>query len=131
MFWWGGVIMLRIAPSRRWTRAIVAAAVAVALRASPARADVSAPPEETTHVGSLPLPAPGTHRLIRLGPQMLVMQDDQGRFTMADEPTEKPKRGRSLAAVTAVFGVIGVGLVILGLQNLELDGGEQPGRRLP
>jgi hypothetical protein len=69
-----------------------------------------APPPTTEHA-LRPLPPPGTERLIRIGPQALVVEDDQGRVTMADEPADEPRGGRALALMTRVFGVLGAGFV--------------------
>jgi hypothetical protein len=113
--------MTRLASSRRWTRAVAAAGLVLALRgASPAHADGPSPPAQTSD-RRLPLPPPGTHRLIRIGPQMLVSEDDQGRVTMVDEPTDQPRRGRSLAGVAAVLGVFSGSLLLFEVQTGAID----------
>jgi hypothetical protein len=45
-----------------------------------------------------PPPADGEHRLVRLGPQALVFEDNHGNVSMVDEPTPEPSRGQLLGA---------------------------------
>jgi hypothetical protein len=102
--------MRKVGPSGRWVRAIAVLVTALTLHTtSAAHADdveFQGLAEQTSgHV--LPLPPRGAHRLIRIGPQALVQEDDRGRFTMVDEPPEPPKVGRGLVAATALLGLIG------------------------
>jgi hypothetical protein len=84
---------------------------------APARADVPAQDEPVqTNGKALPLPAPGTHRLIRIGPQALVMEDDRGQFTMVDEAdaetpekAEKGKRGQSALGASVMMAILSAG----------------------
>src|SRR3954466_14637098 len=100
--------MKRLAPSRIWTRAVAAVGLAVTLNAAaPVHAEVVAAPARTNGQ-TVPLPAPGTRRLIRIGPQALVVEDDHGRVKMVDEPGPAPKRARPLLGATATaFGILG------------------------
>jgi hypothetical protein len=99
--------MRKVAPSRRWMRAIAVFVTVLTLHTAPAaRADVPASAEQPSG-HTLPLPPRGTHRLIRIGPQALVMEDDRGRFTMVDEPPEAPQFGKGLVAATALLGLVG------------------------
>jgi hypothetical protein len=110
--------MTKVAPSRRWTRAAAAIGLALALHATrPARAD--APTQWQANVASLPPPAPGTQRLVRLGPQVLLVEDDQGRFTMADEGAAEPKRGQSLRPLMIMLGIVAAGAFV----NLRIEDG--------
>jgi hypothetical protein len=121
--------MMRLAPSRKWTRAAAAVGLVLALRAAPpVRADGPPPPAETAD-RTLPLPAPGTHRLIRIGPGMLVSEDDQGQVTMVDEPTEKPRRGRGLGAMAAVLGLFGYSVLIIDAEVGVIDIGNAQAER--
>jgi hypothetical protein len=54
---------------------------------------------------------------------MVVSEDDQGRVTMVDEPTEKPRRGRSLAGVAAVLGIFSGSLFLLEAETGAMDVG--------
>jgi hypothetical protein len=74
-----------------------------------ARADECAGPAETTEQAES-LPPPGTCRLIRIGPQELVSQDDTGRLTKVDEPEPQPRRGRGLTA--ALIGILTGGVLV-------------------
>ena len=82
----------------------------------PARAE----PQPIRGAETEPLPPPGTFRLISIGPQALVREDDHGKLTMVDEP--EPKRSKSkvagiiLGAMTAgvvftFYGDLGSGVV--------------------
>lgn len=111
--------MSTVAPSSRWACAVVAASMVLTLHAgAPARADVPDDSQETSArvARTLPLPAPGTDRLIRIGPQALVVQDDRGRVTMADEPAPPRFRARNVAIGLASMVVIGAG-VFLALES--------------
>jgi hypothetical protein len=57
-------------------------------------------------------PAKGP-RLIRIGPQALVWQDENGRVTMVDEPEQRPSVGKDLTSLGGIFGVLGAGLFLL------------------
>jgi hypothetical protein len=78
---------------------------------SAARAETFGPPQPPAS-RTLPLPAPGTHRLIRVGPQALIREDDRGRLSMVDESTPPPKAGRSLVTTTAFFSILGFGALL-------------------
>jgi hypothetical protein len=119
--------MNRTASSSRWRGALEVVAVVLTLRAAvPARADDAAVTEQTSQ--ALPLPPPGTSRLIRIGPQALIREDDRGRLTMADEPAPKPSRGQRLFAV--LFGVVAAGAVLtLGRNEVTTDVGGRAGGR--
>ena len=82
-----------------------------------------------------PPPPPGTFRLISIGPQALVREDDQGNLTMVDEA--EPTRSRSrvasimLGAMTAgvlfaFYGDLGPGVV--GAPTYRTAGGSNSGR---
>ena len=75
-----------------------------------------------------PLPPPGTCRLIRIGPQALVSEDDRGRFMMVDEPEEKPRRGQRV--INVLMGVVTAGAVLsLGRNELTSNVGGRAGPR--
>ena len=102
--------MAKVVPSNRWMRAIAILVMVLLLQASSAaRADGPRPATQTSGQTE-PLPPPGTHRLIRIGPQALVSEDDHGRYTMVDEPTAKPSVTRDLATATVFFSLIGFGV---------------------
>jgi hypothetical protein len=88
------------------------------------RADATEPP-----------PPPGTSRLISIGPQALVREDDHGNLTMADEPEPKRSKfqvvGIMLGAMTAgvvvvFYGDLGPGVV--GGPTSRTAGGSNSGR---
>jgi hypothetical protein len=111
--------MTKIASLGRGTRAIAVLGLVLTLQAaSPARADPQGPPQASSKL--LPLPPPGTHRLIRIGPQALVSEDDRGLVTMVDESPPPPRRGRSVAAVTLILGIVGVGSFLMFNQQQDL-----------
>lgn len=56
-----------------------------------------------------PPPPPGTSRLISIGPQALVREDDHGNLTMVDEP--EPQRSKS-QVVGIMLGAMTAGVVI-------------------
>src|SRR5882672_5732611 len=100
---------MKVAPGRpkRWMRGVAAVALLLTIHvASAAHADVPGPAAQTSGQ-ALPFPPPGTRRLVRIGPQSLVMEDDHGRFTMVDEVAVKPKIGRGAIAATAMLGLLG------------------------
>jgi hypothetical protein len=107
-----------------WKRAVGVGCLLLALQVSlPAHADDCtgpAPPNEQVES----LPPPGTCRLIRIGPEALVSEDDRGRITMVDEPEQQPRRGRGLAAV--VIGILTAGVVVT-LDLNELHSATSPG----
>src|SRR5262249_24567102 len=113
------------APSLRWRCAVGAVSLLMVLQlGSTARADGTSVPAQT-NVQRAPLPPPGTYRLIRIGPQALVKQDDRGNITTADELDDKPSRvGRGIAATIVVLTA---GAVLM-LHRIELndDFGFQP-----
>jgi hypothetical protein len=91
---------------------VLAIAVAALLLMTPveARADGSREP-------------PGdTERVITLGPQAVVIQNERGELRMYDDPTQRPPGcGSSLACLGAVLGVYGVA-AYLTLDNLTVIG---------
>jgi len=109
-------------PSRtRWTRAFVAVALLLTLQVrAPARAACTAP--EAPDASSLPLPPPGTCRLIPIGPQMVLQQDSTGRLTIADEPPP-PEHSRRRNAAAFFLGLLAAGaLVTLGRNDARVSG---------
>ena len=115
--------MKKVAPARRWTRALAALGLILALQigsaGAPARADGSGPPPPTASK-LYPLPAPGTHRLIRIGGQEVVIEDDQGRITPVDEPPPKPTRGQNVAAAATMMAIVTGGLLLFLRRQSEL-----------
>jgi hypothetical protein len=116
--------MRKVAPPSmrtRWVRRLAAVVVAlVAGRAAApavARAEVGVSAQASERSVS-PLPRPGTERLIRIGPQALVREDDRGRLQMDDETRGPARLGRGMAAATEVLGLIGLG-VAGGLWSAE------------
>jgi hypothetical protein len=104
--------MREVAPSVGWKRAIAAVCMGVLLGAfAPARAETFGPAQPPAS-RTLPLPAPGTQRLIRVGPQALIREDDRGRLSMVDESTPPPRVGRSLVTTTAFFSILGFGALL-------------------
>ena len=82
-----------------------------------ARADDCAGPAQATERAAS-LPPPGTCRLIRIGPEVLVSQDDHGTVTMVDEPEPQPRRSRGVAAL--LIGILTAGaLVTIDLNELH------------
>ena len=75
------------------------------LVAQPARAD------ETE-----PWPSPGTHRLIRIGPEALVSEDDHGRLSMVEEP---PPEKTKIDVVTIVLGAMTAGVTLTFYDDLK------------
>jgi hypothetical protein len=106
--------MGQVVPPRRWKRASAAVCLSLILGAvSPARGEVFGPPVPESNSRTLPLPAPGTERLIRIGPQALIREDEHGRLSMVDESTPPPKVGRSLVTTTAFFSIMGFGALLM------------------
>jgi hypothetical protein len=107
------------ASSMRWRCAVGVFGLLLVLQVgSPARGDgptVSA----QTHAQRAPLPRPGTYRLIRIGPQALLKEDDRGRMTMVDELEHKVSRLEAVGVVT--IGVLTAGAVLM-LHRIELNG---------
>jgi hypothetical protein len=114
--------------SPTWTRAVAIAGLLLTfLVSSAARADGPTMPAQTSDQSSA-LPPPGTYRLIRIGPQVLVREDDHGRFTMVEDPTAKRGRGQRLVAL--LLGVLTAGAVLtLGRNGLTSDVGGRAGPR--
>jgi hypothetical protein len=106
--------------ARRWTRAVAVIGLLLTLQVpAPAHAECTAPeaPSSTTR----PLPPPGTCRLIRIGPQMVLQQDSTGRLTIADEPPPKRSRGRNAAAF--FVGLLSAAaLLTLGRNDARVSG---------
>jgi hypothetical protein len=102
--------------TRWWTRAVAIACTLLTLEvAAPARADCTAAP--AVSATTLPLPPPGTCRLILIGPEMVLEQDETGRLTPADEPPPKRSRRRNAAAI--MLGLLTAGAVFtLGRDDL-------------
>lgn len=75
------------------------------LVAQPARAD------ETE-----PWPAPGTHRLIRIGPEALVSEDDHGRLSMVEEP--EPEKTK-MDVMKIVLGAMTAGVALTVYEDLK------------
>lgn len=96
---------------QRWGRVLALAVVALLLLAPlEARADGSDEP-------------PGdADRVITLGPQAVVVQNQRGELRMYDDPAQRtPTCGSSLACLGAVLGVYGVA-AYLTLDNLTVIG---------
>jgi hypothetical protein len=101
--------MKTIAPSKRWTRGAAGVGLALTLRvASPARAEFPMPPDEV-HERAQPAPAAGARHLIRLGPEVLLEEDEHGRVRAVDEPPPKPRPGEALVGLTTLFGILAAG----------------------
>jgi hypothetical protein len=130
----GGVMFAKNAPSMTWRCAVGAASLLLVLQlSSPARGEGTTVPAQT-HSQRAPLPRPGTYRLIRIGPQALVKEDDRGRITMVDELDDKTaaeldhqrvnasadKADRGARAAAVMIGVLTAGAVLmLGLTDLN------------
>jgi hypothetical protein len=114
--------MGKVARRSGWRRALVAVGLALTLAAaSPARADVTTPPPQTNS-RLLPLPPPGTYRLIRIGPQFLLKEDDRGRVTQVEESAVEPRRGQSAVAAAVMMGILTGGAALFFQQRSELTG---------
>jgi hypothetical protein len=107
------------APSMRWRCAVGAASLLVLLQVgSPARGDDTTVSAQT-HGQRAPLPRPGTYRLIRIGPQALVKEDDHGKVTMVDEQDGQTadelghKPGRAGQGAAVVIGLFTAGAVLI------------------
>jgi hypothetical protein len=85
--------MRTVAPARRWARAVAALSVLSILHAI--------------------APAAHAERLLRIGPQALVVEDDRGHVTMADEPPPEEHNARRVAVGLASMFVIGAGAFLL------------------
>jgi hypothetical protein len=68
---------------------------------------------EAHHDRTVPVPSAGTSRVIRLGPQAMVREDDRGNIQMVDE--EQPKLTEARAAGAALGSVAGgvAGVILL------------------
>jgi hypothetical protein len=98
---------------RRAAAALLFAVGLVAL-CGPAHGETRTPAhtEDTSHDRTQPPPAPGAHRLVRLGPQALVFEDDRGNISMVDEPGEGITKGQAIGTIAGAVGG-GVAGVIL------------------
>ena len=102
----------RVPSTSWWTRMMAAACLLLTLEvATPARADCTPAPE----VSGKTLPSPGTCRLVSIGPEMVLEQDSNGRFTMAEEPPPKRSRGRNAAVV--LLGAVTAGALLVMVRN--------------
>lgn len=81
--------------SGAWGRAAAGTVLALTLvSGTPAHAAEAEPP-----------PPPGTERLIHIGPQATVIEDEHGNFSMADEPAPEPTVGDIARGAVSVMGV--------------------------
>lgn len=94
------------------------AASCVALRGPVVRA-AGAEPQSARGNETEPLPPPGTSRLISIGPQALVREDDHGHLTMVDDP--EPQRSK-LQVVGIMLGTMTAGVVIVFSPAYRTDG---------
>lgn len=94
--------MMTSARSKRWTAALAASSLGLTLLAgSPAGATSVSKRRQ-----------PPAARLIRIGPQALVSQDEHGRVTMVDEPASDASGGSGRATLGMVVGALeAVGVV--------------------
>jgi hypothetical protein len=105
-----------------------AASLLLALQlASPVRADGTTVSAQSS-TETAPLPSPGTYRLIRIGPQLVLREDARGTIILIDEPEEKPNRGGAARGAALVFGVLGgSAALLLGRNEFTSDvGGRAP-----
>jgi hypothetical protein len=63
-----------------------------------------------------PWPAPGTHRLIRIGPEVVVSEDDHGRLSMVEEP---PPEKTKVDVAQIVLGAMTAGLTLTFYDDLQ------------
>jgi hypothetical protein len=114
------------APSTRWKRMVEVGTLLLTLHvASGIRAD-----DTTVAVQSSGpvehLPRPEDYRLIRIGPQVVVKEDDRGNISMVDEMATTPSRGRGVVAVFT--GILTAGaLLALGRNELGSNVGGRVG----
>ena len=87
----------------------IVAASCVALT-GPVVRPASAEPQAIRADETEPPPPPGTSRLISIGPQALVREDDHGNLTMVDEP--EPKRSK-FKVVGIILGAMTAGVVVV------------------
>ena len=87
----------------------IVAASCVALTGPVARA-ASVEQQSTRGDETEPPPPPGTSRLISIGPQALIREDDHGKLTMVDEP--EPQRSK-FQVVGIMLGAMTAGVVIV------------------
>jgi hypothetical protein len=85
--------MRTVAPAKRWARAVAVIGVLTILHAV--------------------APAAHAERLIRIGPQALVVEDDRGNVTMAEEPQPDRHDARRVAVGLGAMFVIGAGVFLL------------------
>ena len=115
----------RVPSTSWWTRLVAAVCLLLTLEvAAPARADCTAVPAASAK--TLPLPPPGTCRLISIGPEMVLEQDSNGQLTMAEEPPPKRSRGRN-AAVVLLGAVTAGALLVIGRNDKTIDIGSRAG----
>jgi hypothetical protein len=106
------------AHSAIWRCVVGVISLLLALQVSPAHAQVpdQAPTVTAPNSGEVESPPPpGTYRLIQIGPQVVVREDDRGRFTMAEEPEEQRTRGQR--AMSVLVGVLTVGAALTNARN--------------
>jgi hypothetical protein len=95
-----------------WAGGLACAVLALLLLAAPIRARADAPAE----------PPADTVRVITLGPQAVVVQNQRGQLRMYDDPAQRvPGCGSSLSCLGQVLGVYGVA-AYLTLDNLTVIG---------
>jgi hypothetical protein len=69
-----------------------------------------------------PPPPSGMYRLIRIGPQALVLEDEHGSVTMVDEPAPRVKRGTALGAFLGLWVGAVAGQYLAGVDDFgEVD----------
>jgi hypothetical protein len=86
---------MRMGQSNAWARVLSVLCLGLTL--------LLAPPARADDDRGRDLPPPGTTRLIRLGPQALVSEDEHGNLTMVDEGVPGSSRAQ---AVGFVFGLL-------------------------
>jgi hypothetical protein len=98
---------MRLLRSRFWARAVAVLSLGLTiLLAAPGRAD-------DHHLSAT---APGTHRVIQIGPQEWVSVDEHGKVSPAEEPPEAVSNPK--ATLTAVVSVLGAAFIgLLAAQN--------------
>ena len=97
---------------RGWAVALALAVMPLLLLAAPIRVRADGTDE----------PPGDTDRVITLGPQAVVIQDQRGQVRMYDDPAQRaPGCGSSLSCLGQVLGVYGVA-AYLTLDNLTVIG---------
>jgi hypothetical protein len=79
--------------STAWGRAAAGAMLALTASSGPVHATEDEPPP------------PGAERLIHIGPQATVIEDEHGNLTMAEEPPPEPTAGEIARGAASVMGV--------------------------